>query len=176
VAIGQNTNEFNLVQRPKANAETLEKMRKKLAGGSESTILPRPKSRRKRRGTKSFLWVLLAVAVLAGLNVFARTHKDAILELVGMETLTTPLAPPAGLERDDLARFWALAAFDEVKLRSRFAVPKTAIVDPVDARHHLDDILSRAPLGDAARAEVASLRSAVEPVAGANLTGARMVK
>jgi hypothetical protein len=101
---------------------------------------------------------------------------------VGLETLTSPLAPPAGLERDDLARFWAMAAFDETKLRSRFSIHKTAIVDPVDARHHLEDILSRAPLGDAARAEVASLRSAMEPVAGANLsgvsgvTGARMLK
>ena len=155
-------NEFNLAQRPKANAETLEKMRKKLAGGSETAMLPRQKPRRKRAGTKSFLWVLLAAAALAGLNVFARAHKEAILEIIGMETLTSPLAPPAGLEGDDLARFWALAAFDEAKLRARFPVSKNAIVDPTDARHHLEDILSRAPIGDAVRAEVASLRSAAD--------------
>ncbi|MEO6095196.1 MAG: hypothetical protein ABIW76_05815 [Fibrobacteria bacterium] len=169
-------NEFKLGQRPKANAETLEKMRKKLAGGSESAMLPRQPPRRRRVGTKSFLWVLLATGVVAGLNVFARSYKEEILEVIGMQTLTSPLAPSAALERDDLARFWAFAAFDETKLRARFTISRNAVVDPVDARHHLEDILSKNLVGDAARAEIASLRNAADQANGSGREAIRTVR
>ncbi len=153
-------NEFNLVQNAQAQADKLQKMRKKLAGGSLDPV-NKPDAalhRRRRAGGKTYKWALLAGLVLVGLNFGLRSQKDRILEALGMEVLVKPLAPPTGLEQDEIARFWAYAAFDEAKLRAHFPIPKNALVDPVDARHHLEDVLSRGNLGEVARAEVASLR------------------
>jgi hypothetical protein len=161
-------NEIDLAHRPKALADRLEKMRKKLAAGP-APLEPKPEStgaRRRRKAGRTYKWAVLAGALLVALNFMAISRKDLILEAIGAQVIVKPLAPPPGLEQDELARFWAYAAFDEAKLKSHFAISKNAVIDPVNARHHLEDILSRGPLGEKARAEVALLRSAVpaEPV------------
>jgi hypothetical protein len=156
------SNEFDLAHRPKAVAERLEKMRKKLAAGP-ALQEPKPETagaRRRRKAGRSFWWAVVAGVLLVGINFMAISRKDLILEAMGARVIVKPLAPPPGLEQDELARFWAYAAFDEAKLKSRFAIPKNVILDPVDARHHLEDLLSRGGLGEKIRAEVALLRGA----------------
>lgn len=91
------------------------------------------------------------------MHFLLRSHREEVLEAVGIRTFTSPLAPPAGLSLDDRARFWAYAAFDAQGLRERFHIPSSALIDPVDAQHHLEDILDQ-EVGPTARAEALALR------------------
>ncbi|HKP96571.1 MAG TPA: hypothetical protein VJ385_12505 [Fibrobacteria bacterium] len=154
-------NEFNLGPRMPRERPTLEQMRRRLASAPAEPP-PKPESPRKlraRRNKRRTLALMVALAaLLVGLNFLARSQKDAILEAVGVRTLSAPLASPPGLSLDDRARFWAYAAFDQGKLRERFKVPASAFIDRVDARHHLEDLLTR-ELGAQARAEVLALRN-----------------
>jgi hypothetical protein len=164
-------NEFDLAHRPKALADRLEKMRKKLAAGP-SPLEPKPEStgaRRRRKAGRTYKWAVLAGALLVALNFMAISRKDLILEAIGAQVIVKPLAPPPGLEQDELARFWAYAAFDEAKLKSHFTLPKNVLIDPVNAAHHLEDLLTSGRLGAKTLAEVALLRGAVpaEPVRSA---------
>jgi hypothetical protein len=158
-------NEFNLVPRPAKARPTLEDMRRKLAAGApESNAKPQERRKRRGPGRKSLLWTMAGTAVLIGLNAFALSRKDVILEAVGVQTFSAPLAPPSGLSLDDRARFWAYAAFDNDKLRRRFKIPASAGIDAVDAQHHVEDMLTR-ELGMSARAEILALKQPIKEAA-----------
>jgi hypothetical protein len=150
-------NEFNLVQRPPKERPTLDQMRRRLASAPPQPEVKPAKRKSRRPAGKALIWTVLAAAVLVGVNLLARSRQESILETIGIRTLATPLASPPGLSADDRARFWAYAAFDNGKLREKFKVPSTAFIDPTDARHHVEDLLTQ-DLGAAARAEVLALR------------------
>ncbi|MDB5048293.1 MAG: hypothetical protein JWO30_1364 [Fibrobacteres bacterium] len=150
-------NEFNLAQRPPRERPTLEQMRSRLASAPPEAKVKLPKRKSRRPSGKSLAAMALFVAVLVGMNLLVRSHKDIILETIGIQTFATPLAPPDGLSLDDRARFWAYAAFDNRKLRERFHVLATAFIDPADARHHVEDVLTL-ELGAETRAEILALK------------------
>jgi hypothetical protein len=161
---GAGKNPLDLTLRAPKVRPTLEAMRLKLASASngrssaiQSPALPGAAHRRKAPGLQSLAAIGLFTAALLGMHFLLRSHREEILEAVGIRTLTSPLAPPAGLSLDDRARFWAYAAFDAHGLRERFPVPASALIDPVDAQHHLADILEQ-EVGPAARAEALGLR------------------
>jgi hypothetical protein len=140
---------------------TLEAMRRKLASAAPvaASATAKPSAARPRggHGVKSLAAIGVFTVTLIGMHFLLRSHRDEVLEAVGIRTFTSPLAPPAGLSLDDRARFWAYAAFDAQALRQHFQVPASAWIDPVDAQHHLADILEQ-EVGPAARAEVSRLQ------------------
>ncbi len=138
---------------------TLEAMRRKLASAPQKPVAkPAPAARKSRKpGVKSLMGMGLACMLLVAAHFLAHSHREEILEAVGWRTFSPPLAPPAGLSLDDRARFWAFAAFDSQKLRQKFKVPASAMIDAVDAQHHLEDLLTQ-DLGAQARAEVMELK------------------
>lgn len=176
--MGTQPNEFDLMNRSKAVSDRLEKMRKKLAAGPAPQE-PKPESagtRRRRAAGRAYKWAIFAGLLLVGINVLALSRKDVILQAIGAQVIVKPLSPPPGLELDELARFWAYAAFDEAKLKSHFAIPKHVLIDPVDARHHLADILSRGRLGEKTLAEVSLLRSADAGASGRSTVAVKRMR
>ena len=169
---GAGKNPLDLTLRATKIRPTLEAMRRKLASAAPApvpSLAPAASAaaaasngksnaiRRKAPGLQSLAAIGLFTAALLGMHFLLRSHREEVLEAVGIRTFTSPLAPPVGLSLDDRARFWAYAAFDAQGLREHFHVPASALIDPVDAQHHLADILEQ-EVGPAARAEAQRLR------------------
>lgn len=178
---GTGKNPLDMILRAPKSRPTLEAMRRKLASAlpapadaanpsaeaGKTTSIQGPSrpltasliaKRRQAAGLKSLAAISLFTMALLGMHFLLQSHREEVLEAVGIQTFSTPLASPAGLSLDDRARFWAYAAFDAQRLRERFPVPASALIDPVDARHHLEDVLEQ-EVGAAARAEAMELRS-----------------
>jgi hypothetical protein len=144
MATGPKQTDYNLEPQPQKERPTLDQMRKKLASGSSApapSVTGNPASRKRR--SRSVPWMIAVAAVLVAANVLGLSRKDAILEIVGVQNLSEPVSPPPGLSLDERARFWAYAAYDQAGLRARYKLPPAAFLDPEDARHHVEDLLTQ---------------------------------
>ncbi|MDB5102998.1 MAG: hypothetical protein JWP91_687 [Fibrobacteres bacterium] len=135
-------NESNLVQR-REDRRTLEKMRRKLASSgkiSSKHNLPQLKSG-KRAGMRIWPLAIAAGVLLIGLNFGLSLRQDKITSAVDASS-SANLSPPPGLTLDEQVRFWAYAVYDVPKLRSKFHIPKGAVLNPVVARKNLEQLLA----------------------------------
>ena len=156
-------NESNLVQR-REDRRTLQKMRSKLA--TSGTVGKKSEPTRQiqtgKRGMRIWPFAIGAAGLLIALN-FGLSNQAEILKAIGIEAdAKSRLAPPAGLSMDDQVRFWAYAAYDVPKLRTRFAVPRGIPIDTKFARTQMENLLAE-NLGNEVRNEVFLLQQK-EPV------------
>jgi hypothetical protein len=163
-------NESNLVQRPREDKRTLEKMRSKLATsgktGGKRSAKPELRRTQPKKSIRIWPWIIGAAVILAGLNFTLHTQQDRIMSAMGVKQTAGPLTVPPGLKPDDQARFWAYAAYDVAKLRATFTIPKGAILDQALARRNLERLLAE-DLGTSVRNEIFALQQAAAPAAAA---------
>jgi hypothetical protein len=161
MAAGPNQNEYNLAPQPHKERPTLDQMRKKLASGPPAPAaappVPGNPAKRKRR-SKSVPWMAAIAAILVAANVMGLSRKDAVLEIMGVQNLSEPISPPPNLSLDERARFWAYAAYDQAALRAHYKLPPSGFLDPEDAGHHVEDLLTQG-LGPKVRDEILALRA-----------------
>jgi hypothetical protein len=147
---------MHLVQQNQS--EKLAKMRRKLAASQEPAPAKVQVPRRRRRGKAIWPWAMVAISLVT-VNILLLSKKDKVLEKLGFTVLHKPAGPQGGISRDEQARFWAYAAYDQEKLRGKFTIGPDAVIDPVNASHHLERLLA-AGVSENLRAEILALKSA----------------
>lgn len=139
--------EFNipLVSGGEASRQaTLERMRGKLAGRSQDMMaMEAGQRRRARRKTLAWGWrITLAVAFMAG-NVFLFTSGGKEAGLAAKERRAPAVLAPKTLGVNDQALYWTYALYDFGKLTQRFGVKANSVVDAVEAKSRLRELLPK---------------------------------
>jgi hypothetical protein len=139
---GSGNRNFSLVQQNDAQRALVAKMRNKLAGGSEIGFYMDQAKRRAVQKT-AYGWGtkigIAAIVILANLTYLGYREENGP-KAAAKRAQTLP-APKANLSKEDQALYWAYALYDYDRLRSRFGVPATTVVNAGLALARLNELL-----------------------------------
>ena len=159
----ESSNETHLVP-PRLDRRTLAKMRGKLATSEhrgKKPDSPRPGGTAKRH-IRIWPFVIAVAMVLTGLELTLRAWQDAGPgDDAGRSQALARMEPPPGLSLDEQARFWCYAAYDHIKLKARFKLPKGVFFEQREARRRLDHLLAE-DLGTGVRNEIFAYQQALK--------------
>lgn len=136
--------DLSLLQTADPRKQMVQKMRRKMAGGSEEEVkkVGRRKVRARKRFTV-FLWQAGLVGALVGVNIVAFERKDYLLGHLGVGGLPRLAPPEKSLGPDEKALYYTYALFDFDKLQQRFAVPADIVIDGNAAKSALKELMPR---------------------------------